>query len=293
MNTLLDCYSCLIRQSLSAARYAGIEEGAQVKIVHQVLRELLALSPSSSPPVVADIIHKLIRQESGNPDPYKNVKSQSTRDALALYPYLKALVAESPDPLDAAIRLAIAGNVIDYGPSAGYDLMAAVQDVLGQPFIEQDIQDLKDAIGRVHWILYLADNAGETVFDRVLIEQIHPLRVCYGVKSGSVLNDATREDALAAGIETTAEIFETGQDNPGFIFERASAEFKQLYLSAPLIIAKGMANYETLSASGEPIFFLLKVKCQAIAQLTGLPEGSQVVWSARKHRPIQVDTPMA
>jgi uncharacterized protein with ATP-grasp and redox domains len=131
-------------------------------------------------------------------------------------------------------------------------------------------------------VLYLADNAGETVFDRLLIETLD-VPVIYAVKGGPILNDATQEDALAAGIGRAAEVISSGADAPGTILSRCSGEFRQLYDRSELIIAKGQANYETLSEEGARVFFLLQVKCPVIARDVGTPVGSIVL---RRGRPV-------
>jgi uncharacterized protein with ATP-grasp and redox domains len=185
-------------------------------------------------------------------------------------------VNEAPDPLETAVRLSIAGNIIDFGPVREYDLLDVVERVLAQPFAVDHGAALREALARVDHVLYLADNAGETVFDRLLIEQLE-LPVLYAVKGGPTLNDATREDALAAGLDQVAEVVSNGSDAPGTILDRCSKEFRKLYDEAELVIAKGQANYETLSAEGPRVFFLLQTKCPVIARDVGVPTGSIVL----------------
>jgi hypothetical protein len=220
-----------------------------------------------------------VRQETGDADPYRAVKARSTRQALALYPKLKDIVADAEDPLDAAIRISIAGNIIDFGPNRAYDLWSAVERVLAQPFALDDSAAFRQRLTQADHVLYLGDNAGETVFDRVLIETLD-VSVIYAVKGGPILNDATREDALAVGLEKAAvEVVDTGVDAPGVILGRCSEHFKQLYDAAALIIAKGQANYETLSAAGDKVFFLLQTKCPVIARDIGAPVGNIILKS--------------
>jgi hypothetical protein len=125
-------------------------------------------------------------------------------------------------------------------------------------------------------VLYLGDNAGETVFDRVLIEALEP-PVLYAVKGGPVLNDATLDDALAAGLETCATIIDNGSRAPGTVLDLCSAEFRGAFDAAPLVIAKGQANYETLSEAGPRVFCLLQAKCPVIAEDMRVPVGSTIV----------------
>jgi uncharacterized protein with ATP-grasp and redox domains len=276
MKTYLDCYPCFLRQALEAARYSGADDEQQRAILHHVLDTLRSLNPASTPPEIGDAIHRLVRHETGVGDPYARAKKEATEQALELYPRLKALVAEASDPLGTALRLAIAGNIIDLAANSSYDLWATVQRVLDQPFAIDDSQAFRRALASSDTLLYLADNAGETVFDRVLVETIER-PVVYAVKGGPVLNDATMDDALAAGLDQVAEVLSTGSDAPGTVLGTCSAQFRRRYEEAERIIAKGQANYETLSGEGERLFFLLQTKCPVIAEDVGVPQGSIVL----------------
>ncbi len=281
MKTYLDCYPCFLRQALDATCMAGADEDVKQTVLGHVLDLLKRLSSegeATTPPMIGERVHRIVRQETGDADPYRAVKARSTRQALALYPKLKGIVADAEDPLDAAIRLSIAGNIIDFGPNQAYDLWSAVERVLAQSFAIDDSAAFRQRLTQVDHVLYLGDNAGETVFDRVLIETLD-VSVIYAVKGGPILNDATREDALAVGLEQTAAIVDTGVDAPGVILDRCSEHFRQLYDAAALIIAKGQANYETLSAEGDKVFFLLQTKCPVIARDVGAPVGSIVLKS--------------
>jgi uncharacterized protein with ATP-grasp and redox domains len=174
------------------------------------------------------------------------------------------------------VRLSIAGNIIDLGPAHEYCLWDVVDQVLARPFASDDRAFFREALARADRVLYLADNAGETVFDRLLIEVLD-VPVVYAVKGGAILNDATVEDALAAGVNHVAEVISTGSDAPGTILDRCSKEFRRLYERTEFVVAKGQANYETLSNEGPKIFFLLQVKCPIIARDVGVPVGGIVL----------------
>ena len=265
MRTYLDCYPCFLRQTLEAARMAGAGENRQHRVLQEVLHELHRFELTSTPPEMAHRIHQIVRRETEETDPYRPAKEASTRQALALYPRLKALVAEADDPLETAVRLSIAGNIIDLGIAPEYDLEETLERVLAQPFAIDAYAAFREGLARTERVLYLADNAGETVFDRVLIETMgRP--VTYVVKGSPILNDATRTDALAAGLETVATIIDNGSNAPGTLIELCSLEFRRRLTQADFIISKGQANYESLSGTALPIFFLLQVKCPVIAQ---------------------------
>lgn len=281
MRTYLDCYPCFLRQALTAARLVDASASQQQAVMHKTLVLLQRLPPGKTPPEIGHAVHRIARETAGNHrDPYREAKDHSTREALALYPRLKALVAASDDPFETAVRLSIAGNIIDFGAYDELpDLWATVERVVDAPFAApQHLERLRAALNDAPWLLYLADNAGETVFDRVLIESL-TLPVVYAVKDGPTLNDATREDAIAAGVDTRAnvEIISNGADAPGTILALCSAAFQQTFADAPLIIAKGQANYETLSTAGPRVFCLLQVKCPVIGQDLGAPVGGVIV----------------
>lgn len=277
VRTYLDCYACFLRQALSAARMVTDDEDAQQAVVTETLALLQAFPPGTTPPEIAFAVHRLVRERLGDGDPYAMVKAESTRAALALYPRLTSLVAESEDPLDAAMRVSIAGNIIDFGVSDNVpDLWATVERVMAAPLAIDDRAQLRSALAVADRVLYLADNAGETVFDRVLINEFK-VPVTYAVKGGPVLNDATRQDALNAGLDTCATIVDNGSRAPGTVLDLCSAEFRNTFDGAPLVIAKGQANYETLSEAGPRVFCLLQAKCPVIADDMPAPVGGAVV----------------
>jgi uncharacterized protein with ATP-grasp and redox domains len=245
-----------------------------------VLDLLRHINAACTPPEIGDRVHRLVRHVAGDGDPYRAAKARSTAEALALYPRLKALLAGADDPLDVALRASIAGNIIDLGPAPVYQLWDTIERVLAQPYALDDTAAFREALSRTGRVLYLADNAGETVFDRLLIEalvEFHGVAATYAVKGGPVLNDATMDDARAAGIDRVAAVIDTGLDAPGTILDRCSPAFRRAYAAAPLIVAKGQANYETLSEQGSRVFFLLQTKCPVIARDVGVPVGSIVL----------------
>jgi hypothetical protein len=200
------------------------------------------------------------------------VKEWSNDLALKLYPELKKLIGTSKDPLETAVRLAIAGNIIDFGADNSLevsDIETAIDDCLTSDFDKTQLGYFRNAVTEAENILFLADNAGEIVFDRLLIEQLGPERVTLAVKAGPVLNDATAEDAGAAGLIDLVEVIDTGDDAPGTIFKTSSMVFQCYFMTADVVVAKGQGNYETLSDVDKSIFFILKAKCPVIAEHLG------------------------
>ncbi len=277
MKTYLDCYPCFLRQALSAARRAGATEDQQRQILLNTMDELHHLPVDATPPQMAYTIHQRVRQMTNILDPYRQAKKEATQQSLALYPHLKNLVAKAGDSLETALRIAIAGNIIDLGVADSYDLEATLDRVLKQPFAINDLDSLRTSLSNTSTILYLADNAGETVFDRVLIETLDHHSITYIVKAGPIINDALHEDAVAAGIDQVAEIMDNGSEAVGTLLDDCSENFCERFEQAELILAKGQANYESLSSKPAPLFFLLQAKCAVIARDLGVDEGAVVL----------------
>jgi hypothetical protein len=276
MQTYLDCYPCVLRQALEAARMAGASDAQQRTIVLETLTILQSLPEGKTPPEISSQVHQKVRDLTGHDDPYREVKAAATRKALALLPKLRALVRNAADPLEAAIRISIAGNIIDLGPNPDYDLWEVVEKVLHQAFAINHLPALRQRLDSAKSILFLGDNTGETVFDRVLIETLNK-PVTYVVRGGPVLNDAAMPDALAAGLDSVAEVIDNGARITGTVLSVCSESFQKRFNAADLILAKGMGNYESLSTVPAPIFFLLQVKCPMIGSDIGAPKGAIVV----------------
>ena len=258
----------------------GAGEQEQRAVLGQVMRILETADLAATPPETAHRVHRIIREVMQVPDPYHMIKAESTRQACALYEHLRSLVDEAANRLEVAVRLAIAGNLIDYGPpdaptgTAG--LRATVAGALKRPLAINHLEVFRSRLADSEHVLYLADNAGETVFDRVLIETM-ARPTSYVVKGAPVLNDATCADAMAAGLDRVAHIIENGSDAPGTILDQWPAALRETFDAASLIVAKGQANYETLSNCDREVFFLLQVKCPVVARDLGVPVGSMVI----------------
>ncbi|HLB73420.1 MAG TPA: ARMT1-like domain-containing protein [Sedimentisphaerales bacterium] len=284
MRIYLDCIGCFIRQALDAARLATEDEQIHEEVVRGVLRLAAGLDVSQSPPAIGQQIHRLIRKLAGSDDPYRETKSRFNNLALRLYPELRKRIMNSENSLETAVRLAIAGNIIDLGVKTSIresDIEGVIRDCLTADFDSLAVKAFGDAVNQAERILYLADNAGEIVLDRLLIEQLPIERVTVAVKGAPVINDATMEDALLAGLPRIVEVIDNGSDAPGTILESCSQTFRGRFEDADLIIAKGQGNYETLSDLDKNIFFILKAKCPVIAVDLGCEVGEMILRKSR------------
>ena len=284
MKTFLDCIPCFIRQALDAARMASSDADIHKGILKEVLQWAVDLDMNQSAPAMGQRIHRRIRELVGLTDPYRRAKDLQNHIALTLLPEIREMVTAAPDPLMMAVRLAIAGNVIDMGVNGNVTethVRNAITEALSEPFSEEG-RDFSKTVAEAKRILYLADNAGEIVFDRLLIEQLRPERVTVAVRGAPVINDATLIDARAADLDQIVHVIDNGSDAPGTLLDDCSDEFKWYFSEADLILAKGQGNFETLSETPKKIVFLFKVKCPVISKHAQVPLGTHVV---RIHMP--------
>jgi len=272
MKTYLDCIPCFFKQALRAGQMATNDEKLLKHLLDELGLMLSNISLESTPPETGRLIYQMVKEVTGNPDPFRKVKRENTRQALNLYPSLKKIVNESGDSLLAAIQIAVAGNVIDFGANATFDIDTAITESLERDFSIFDYAAFRSFMAKSKQVLYIGDNAGETVFDRILIEQMNK-PVIYVVRGTPVINDATFDDAIEAGIDKIATIVSSGTNAPGTILSTCNSEFRQILKQSEFVIAKGQGNYEALSNENRPIFFLLKVKCKIIADDIGVSKG--------------------
>ncbi len=224
-----DCIPCFIRQALDAVRFATPDPDIHASVLQKVLIAAGQMDLQQAPPMVGQIIHRLVRELSGNNDPYKSVKTESNQYALTLYPALRKQVEKSVNSMETAVRLAIAGNIIDFGVSS-----AISQNVIDKTILQSlsetyygNMDFFLEKAALADRILYIGDNAGEIVFDRLLIEQLPAGKVTFVVRGGPVVNDATMADAEDTGMTDLVKVIDTGSDVQGIIFEECSDEFRR------------------------------------------------------------------
>lgn len=216
-------------------------------------------------------------------DPFKEEKANSNHIALELYKAWKPKVLSSVNPFDLALRLSIAGNIMDYGANNSFDVHETINKVLKTSFAIDHSELLKNKIKKAKRILYLGDNAGEIVFDKLFIETIMHHEVFYAVKGAPVLNDVTMTDAKEVGMDVVADVISNGFNAPSTVLNKCSKEFLEVYNMADLIISKGQGNYEGLMYENDPrIFFLLMAKCDVIAEKLNVTKGSFVVYHPKE-----------
>jgi hypothetical protein len=263
----------------------GLDAEQQRKIVDSVAEAVPGFSLTETPLVMSKEIHLRVRDHTGVEDPYYSVKRTSNRKALELYPSLIRRVEEAKEPLLSAVKLSIAGNLIDYGARQGLDLdieLAAIlskeEDALAHenPVLFQfaswkkELEELARGPAGRSRLLVLGDNAGEIVFDRILLETIHrrypSVEIIYAVRGKPIINDVLEEDAREVGIDETARIVSSGSDAPGTLLELCTPEFRELFFDVEMVMSKGQGNYEAVSEENRKIWMLLTAKCPVMAK---------------------------
>ncbi|MFZ5907529.1 MAG: damage-control phosphatase ARMT1 family protein [Nitrospirota bacterium] len=278
MKVHLDCFPCFLRQSLIALRLGTRDESLHEEVLKAVLADIRDTDTAKPPAHTTTFIHRRIRQMLAK-DPFQGIKSEYNGKALALYPSLKRLIEQSRDPLRTAVRLAVAGNVIDFGIFSSVDIEGTIAKSLENTFAEDDYPSFAESVRSTDEIVYLLDNAGEIVFDRLCIETLIQAdkKIKAVVKGSPVLNDATIADARESGLADICEVIDNGSDAVGTILEWTSPEFREIFQNAQLIISKGQGNFETLHETAKNIFYLFQSKCEVLSRELGLPPGSMLL----------------
>ncbi|MFH0921331.1 MAG: ARMT1-like domain-containing protein [Fibrobacterota bacterium] len=269
MKTFYDCLPCFVSQALEAVRLVTPDEQVHQSVLKKVLRLASAMDMSEPPPVMSQKIHRIIRKETGIQDPYRQKKDHYNRWAASMLPAIFDMGRNRGDSFENRLRLAIAGNIIDFGKNGRLneeDVLRVVERCYDAPLDLRAVRSLRRAVDKARDILYLGDNAGEIVFDRFFIRMLPVKKVTFVVRGKPVINDVTREDAEAVNMTLLVRVIDNGSDAPGTVLSDCSAEFRERFDRADLIIAKGQGNYETLSEVDKNIYFLLQAKCPVIAR---------------------------
>lgn len=272
MKLNLKCIPCYVNQVLQAADLLGVDAKTKEQMAREALEAVSNFKVGEHAFHTFNLAQDVIRKHEPKKDPYRKLKKKYNQICLHLEPKVRKLIEVSEDKFETALRVAIAGNIIDFVQQPDMDenlVQQTIDDALVQPLDEEKIKLFKQKVAEAKNILYVGDNTGEIVFDKVFIEYIGPLKVTFAVRGGPTINDATMEDAQEVGLTSLVKVITTGIDLPGAMLELASDEFRQAFRQADLVISKGQGNYEALNEEDKEIFFLLKVKCLQIAENMG------------------------
>ena len=283
-----DCLPCSLKQVENILRRVKVDKETAFRLRRLAEERLAALGLRLSPAELATELFHLATRELNHPDPFAEEKAAYNREAVGLYPRLREILDDSPDRLQTALLLAVAGNLLDLAIMA--DPLAVeevVRKVLAAGLARDEGEAFRQDLARAETLLYLVDNAGEIAFDRLLVEEIRRLRpeirVKVAVKSGPASGDATRADAEAVGLAEVAEIVETGGASLGVPRSYTSPSFWETFSQADLVLVKGHANFETTDEEDHPaLYFLLTAKCAVVAEALGVKVGEAVLARRKK-----------
>ena len=273
-----ECVGCIINQSMKVANAIGADDILKNELISTVEKMSKDFSFSHSPPEIAADVYEKMAQIAQKEDLYDEVKRLSTQKARSFVPFLQQKLFTCNDKLLTATKIAVAGNVIDLAAQVAFDLEEEIEKIFHTEFAHNDFPALQEALQSAKSVVILGDNVGEHIFDYLFIEtlqELYPALTCsYMVRGGPIINDVTCKEAKEAGFERLCSLIDSGVNTPGFVYERATQEAQKLFDEADLIISKGMGNYECLSPSHrENICFLLKVKCDVVANSLGKEVG--------------------
>lgn len=270
MELLIDCVPCMLRQALEASRMVTEDIKEQEEIVEEALKVLLEYKSYRNSPDLAREIHQIIKKKTGVLDPYYQTKKNDLQAAKGLYLFIKDFLKNKENSFYWALKIAATGNNIDAAIYSNINLEKCIENEIEKEFAICDINVFKFKLQSASNILIIGDNTGETIFDKVFLENLPQISVYYAVRSEPIINDVTEQDAYDSGLEEVSQIISTGCNAPGTILEDCSDEFMNIYNNADIIICKGQGNFEALSEEGGNLFFLLKAKCPMISQKLGV-----------------------
>jgi uncharacterized protein with ATP-grasp and redox domains len=282
----MDCLPCLLQQGIRTAREYLETEEEQRDLVKKIIGEMAAVGTDASAPFIAHKIQRVLKETIKITDPYFKEKQYYNREMLKLEDEFAGMVESADNPLKAALKLAAAGNIIDFGP--GHDLsrdsvLQTVRDTMKKEYPDEVFQSFTSALKHADRLLYLGDNAGEIVFDKVFIRTIkavYPqLQVYFATRGKPIINDVTENDAYAVKMDSHASIINNGTDIPGTILELCNDTFKEIFWAADVIISKGQGNFESLCGTRHPnLYYIFLCKCSLFTERFGVNQNDMVLF---------------
>ena len=283
MKVHYECAACFLRQTREALDLATENESLKMEITEIVMK---IVSKKFRKGAVSNIIgtevHRNIKELTGNNDPYSRERETSNDIALEFLPQVEGVLGEGKN-LKNYIKVAIAGNVLDFGAlGLEIDMESLIVNTMEKDPTLDHSNELEKELKNSKTVLYLADNIGEIVFDKIFIEKIkeYDIEVTVALKEKPILNDACINDALKIGLNQVAKLTSTGTDSIGIIEGDVSTEFMEIFNKSDMIIAKGLGNYEGLGEMDlmdKPVFCLLNAKCRPVAREIGVELGDNVI----------------
>ena len=289
------CLECLVRRQRTLAEAQNDPKGA-LAYMREVLELLLQAPPGVAAPYLIPQFDDAFARRWPGADPYGPLKEASNRAMLARLPELRRAVAAAEDPLQTALKFAQTGNYIDYGALAGGvdpgTLDRMIAETPERTVDPAQFERFLDDVSQAKKLLYIGDNAGEIVTDMVLIETLLSrfpnLAITFAVRGGAALNDVTREDAAAVGLDRIVPIVDNGTRIPGTELAYVGEDMRRCLTEADVILSKGQANFETLATCGLNIYYIFLCKCPRFTKLFNVPMLTGMFLNDRQ---LQIDSP--
>ena len=276
MKISYECGPCFLRQAREALDLSTDDDALKMEVIEEIFKYLAEnFHQTTNSNSTGSAMHAIIKDKTGCRDPYHREKIESNRLALKYLPDVEKIL-DADDSLENYVKIAIIGNILDFGAfTLDDDIEGVIRDSLSKDLIIKDIEEFEDSLKSNDRVLYLVDNTGEIVFDKLLLGKIrqYGLDITIAVKSEPILNDACMAEALDAGLDEFGEIVEIGAGTVGYVDSMISEEFRQIFNEHKFVISKGMGNYEGLTEidlSDKEIYFLLCAKCNTISRDIGV-----------------------
>ncbi len=270
MNITNECVKCIVGQIDKATKLLNLEKKLSLEIMNEVENRALSFSFKDTPPFVAKEVYEYLALKTGLDDPLEALKQESIKKATTYIPLIESKIKNSEDKLFIAIKAAVAGNVIDFATTEEFSLDEEINSIFDTNFAINDYKVFKEKLEKTKELIILSDNAGENVFDKILVKTIKELypkiKIYYATRGKAIINDITTKEAYQIGIDKYCEVISSGVDTPGLEKKQADKKFLELFHNVPLVLSKGMGNFECLeSYKDDRVFFLFKVKCEVVA----------------------------
>ena len=278
-----ECYLCIFNQIFNLTNRLNLDENTSSIVLREAARRLSKYDLSFEPPIIASDVYGAISNIVKKEDLFEEAKKESIKEALKFKAILKKRLSKSKDKLFDACKISVAGNVIDLGVNQEYNLEKEIKKIFEMNFYKNDYNEFKEKLSKARSICYIADNAGENIFDEILIEVIKEfnpeVKVYYLVRGKPIINDVTIKDLKGLDIFNLAEVIDSGVDTPGFCLNRANEKSKDIFYNSDLVISKGMGNFECLFRECKrEVFYLFKVKCDVVARASGSKKGEYMLF---------------
>jgi uncharacterized protein with ATP-grasp and redox domains len=292
MNLNLACILCNIKQVLTVTDLFKLDSARKEAIMRDVLGYLHSADYQRSNPEVIKGTWDIITKHINDKDPYREIKAYYNKELSNIAGKIRALINQSQDKFDTALKIAITANLIDFAANHTFDEAMLLQKITAaeeQHLSIDDSTQLYEKLKAAGTLLYLGDNCGEIVLDKIFIEYIKEtfpnIKVYFGVRGEPIVNDVTIDDANMVQMRQVAEVVSNGDGSLGTVMAKTSTRFRELFYQADVILAKGQGNFESLSEIDRGnIFFLFMAKCEAVASLLHIPKLSIVCAENQKHR---------